>query len=177
MRIIALLLICHFVHVCASSQTALHKQRDGYCFRGTDWSIHGIGIADSAGRIDSLLGKPLRVKKVKEEDDGGDYVNEKRHYTYFDIDIVREIIDRIYTESSKVVMPSGIRVGLTLHSVLNKLNIGLENKPNKRGVLEFPSCSLGTDNEGLEISDDAWLLLSFDKANILKSIELLVNRL
>lgn len=105
------------------------------------------------------------------EDDGGRYDIKTYRYDHLQIDIVRGRVDRIYTMSNKIAMPSGIRVGYTMDQVIHIL--GRKPRDWQGTQSEFSIVTCPVNGEWLQ---EDYVSLKFNNNKILTSIEYAANR-
>ena len=135
------------------------------CLPKSEFAMSGLKLYDDQSGVRRLLGQPERVTREKGEDDGGEYTATVLHYRDMRVEIVRGVVDRLYTTSSRTRTPSGIRVGMRYETV--KRILGKEPKE----IDGYPYCYRSCD----EI-EDAYFVLRFDKRMVLSSIDIVVER-
>ena len=105
------------------------------------------------------------------EDDGGRHDVVTYEYEGFEVDAVRGYVDRIYTESEHVSMPSGIHVGHSLDEMIEifgRRPKGLQPAPT---VFQIVTCPV----DGEWVQED-YVTFRFDSDEKLISIDYAANR-
>ena len=135
------------------------------CLPKTEFAMSRLKLYDAQSAVRRLLGQPKRVTHEKGEDDGGEYTATVLHYRHMRVEIVRGVVDRLYTTSSRTRTPSGIRVGMRYETV--KRILGKEPKE----IDGYPYCYRSCDE-----TEDAYIVMRFDKRMVLSSIDISVDR-
>lgn len=166
------LLALNAVAVC---QSRLEVQDGNYCFKEANWSFHGVLIGDSLSDVEKLLGRPDSIREIPGEDDGGPYIDYRRSYGPLEVDIVRGVVDRLFSSSPWSTPKSGVRVGSPADSVFRLLGLPSTYEIDSTGTVAFTSCYWIADN-GEQYSNGGELDLHFSSARLLESIEILTLR-
>jgi hypothetical protein len=140
------------------------------CLPVKTFGLANIRLWQPSASVIRKLGKPGRTTKGKGEDDGGGYEITSYHYQEFSVDIVRGVVDRIYTTLPYQKTPEGIRVGDGRADVVRKLG-GVP----RDWKAEATTQSIVTCEEG-QITREDYVTYSFDKAGRLVRIEYAANR-
>ena len=120
--------------------------------------------------VSGTLGEPNAITMGGGEDDGGSYDVKTYHYDHLQIDIVRGKVDRIFTMSDKVTMPSGIRVGYTIDQVIQILGRKPRDWQGTQSEFNIVTCPVN----GEWVQED-YVTLKFNN-KVLVSIEYAANR-
>jgi hypothetical protein len=96
------------------------------CLPPAEFSLSGLSLYQSEATARKALGRPLRVTREQGEDDGGIYTATVLHYRRLKVEIVRGVVDRIYSGSARVSTPSGVRPGMKFEDVRRVLGKGPE---------------------------------------------------
>ena len=88
-----------------------------YCLPQSQLKLAGVELGDSSIVVLQLLGPPLQETKDSSTDDGGVYSVRHLRYPHLLVDLGRDRVELLATSSSKVSLPSGIRVGMTIQEV------------------------------------------------------------
>jgi hypothetical protein len=141
------------------------------CLPVSTFGLKGLRLWQPEVQVTALLGKPESIAISGSEDDGGPY--EIRTYDYGDlkVDIVRGRIDRIYTDSGKVAMESGIRVGQNMKQVVETLGRRPRDWQGEGFEFSIVTCPVN----GKWVQED-YVDLNFNADKILVSIEYAANR-
>jgi hypothetical protein len=140
------------------------------CLPVSTFGLEGIRLWKSDNTVSETLGKPNSITIGGGEDDGGRYAIKTYHYDHLQIDIVRGMVDRIYTSSNKVVMPSGIRVGYSMDQVIKILGREPRNWQGTQSEFSIVTCPVNGD----WVQED-YVTLKFNN-NVLTSVEYAANR-
>lgn len=141
------------------------------CLPISTFGLKGIRLWQSEDTVVTILGRPQSITYGWGEDDGGRYDVKTYHYSDVEIDIVRGNVDRIYTKSNKVSMPSGIRVGHTAKQVIQILGRKPRDWQGTRSEFSIVTCP----EKGVWIQED-YVTLKFDGDGMVQSIEYAANR-
>ena len=102
-------------------------------------------LAASLTEVQEALGRPVRQHRSSSEDDGGQYEVLQLTYRSIEVDIGRgQRVERLATTSPTVALPSGVRVGLTLGAVAERLHLS-NTAQRLRGDTLTPSVCWGDD--------------------------------
>lgn len=153
------------------SPTVLVDGGDFDCLPISTFGLKGIRLWQSEDTVVTILGRPQSITHGWGEDDGGRYDVKTYHYNDLEIDIVRGNVDRIYTKSSKVRMPSGISVGHTAKQVIQILGRKPRNWQGTHSEFSIVTCP----EKGVWIQED-YVTLTFDGNGIVQSIDYAANR-
>jgi hypothetical protein len=91
------------------------------CLPISVFGLKDIRLWEPEQSITEKLGKPLSLGKGSGEDDGGPYDILTYHYTRLSIDVVRGVVDRIYTDAPGMSTPFGVAVGDSFEQIVKKL--------------------------------------------------------
>ena len=141
------------------------------CLPVSTFGLEGIRLWEPENTVSKTLGDPNSITMNRGEDDGGTYDLKTYHYDHLKIDIVRGQVDRIYTQSSKIAMPSGIRVGYDMDQVVEILGRkprGWQGTPSEFSIVTCPV-------SGEWIQED-YVTLKFDNQKVLTRIDYAANR-
>jgi hypothetical protein len=141
------------------------------CLPVSTFGLKGIRLWKPENTILKTLGKPNSITIGGGEDDGGLYDIKTYKYSDLEIDVVRGDVDRIYTNSSKVSMPSGIRVGHSMKQVIQILGRQPRDWQGTDSEFNIVTCPVN----GKWVQED-YVKLRFNKKKILISIEYSANR-
>lgn len=141
------------------------------CLPVATFGLKGLRLWQPEAQVTVLLGKPGAIEMGGSEDDGGPY--EVRTYNYGDlkVDIVRGLIDRIFTDSSHVAMESGIRVGQSMKQVVEILGRRPRDWQGEGFEFSIVTCPVN----GKWVQED-YVDLNFNADKILVSIDYAANR-
>ena len=140
------------------------------CLPVSTFGLKGIRLWKPENTVLEAVGKPRSITHGGGEDDGGMYDIETYHYDHLQIDIVRGRVDRIYTTSDKVAMPSGIRVGYTMDQVIQILGRKPRDWQGTQSEFNIVTCPVN----GKWVQED-YVSLKFSN-KVLISIEYVANR-
>lgn len=141
------------------------------CLPVSIFGLKGVRLWQPSHELVNQLGEPKNIEKSDGEDDGGPYDILIYHYEGLTVEIVREVVDRIYTDRPITATPSGIRVGQSKTEVVNILGRvprGWQSEGNKFTIVTCPV-------NGEWIQED-YVNFYFDEDNLLKSISYDANR-
>jgi hypothetical protein len=141
------------------------------CLPVATFGLKGLRLWQPEAQVTAHLGEPASIETGGNEDDGGPY--EVRTYNYGDlqVDIVRGLIDRIFTDSADVAMESGIRVGQSMRQVIEIL--GRRPRDWQGEGLEFSIVTCPVNDKWVQ---EDYVDLNFNADKILVSIEYAANR-
>jgi len=141
------------------------------CFRISTFGLKGILLGRSYNSVINSLGKPKNIDKGFAEDDGGGYDIYIYKYKDIAIEMVRGVVDKIYTNSPSVNSPGGLRVGDTFNQVIKKLGRVPKGWENKAEYYSIGTCPV----KGRWVQDD-YVMYKFDNQNRLTEISFEANR-
>jgi hypothetical protein len=141
------------------------------CLPVSTFGLQGIRLWKPENTVSKTLGDPNTITIGGGEDDGGRYDIKTYHYDHLQIDIVRGKVDRIYTMSNKVAMPSGIRVGYTMDQVIQILGRKPRDWQGTQSEFSVVTCPVNGD----WVQED-YVNLKFNNNKVLTSIEYSANR-
>lgn len=141
------------------------------CLPVSTFGLEGLRLWEPEESIRKLLGEPQSIVIGWSEDDGGRHDVRTHHYENLEIDAVRGNVDRIFTDSRNVSMPSGIRVGDNMEEVVNILGRMPRGWTAAKSEFYIVTCPV----DGKWVQED-YVTLEFDSSNILLSIEYAANR-
>lgn len=141
------------------------------CLPLETFGLKGLRLSEPEASIVTLLGDPKSKTVGWSEDDGGRHDVVTYEYENFEVDAVRGVVDRIYTDSSDVSMPSGIHVGHNLDEMIEIFGLrprGLKPAPT---IFQIVTCPV--DEEWVQ---EDYVIFEIDGNEKLTSIEYAVNR-
>jgi hypothetical protein len=100
------------------------------CLPISIFGLKDIRLWEPEQSITEKLGKPLSLGKGSGEDDGGPYDILTYHYTRLSIDVVRGVVDRIYTDAPGMSTPFGVAVGDSFEQIVRQL-VGIAFEANR----------------------------------------------
>ena len=140
------------------------------CLPVSTFGLEGIRLWKSENTVLETLGDPNSITIGGGEDDGGRYAIKTYHYDHLQIDIVRGRVDRIYTMSNKVELPSGITVGYSMDQVIQILGRKPRDWQGTQSEFSIVTCPVNGD----WVQED-YVTLKFNN-NVLTSVEYAANR-
>ena len=141
------------------------------CLPVSTFGLEGIRLWKPEKIVSRMLGKPNSITIGWGEDDGGRHDIRTYHFDHLQIDIVRGKVDRIYTMSNKVAMPSGIRVGYTMDQIIHILGRKPRDWQGTQSGFSIVTCPVN----GKWVQED-YVSLKFNTDKVLTSIEYAANR-
>ena len=135
------------------------------CLPSAEFTLSGLSLYQSEATARKILGRPPQVTREQGEDDGGFYTATVLHYRHLKVEIVRGVVDRLYSDSPRVGSPSGVRPGMKFENVRKLL--GKEPKATGGGVYRYGPCEEG---------HSAYFDLEFNGGMILSSIAISADR-
>jgi hypothetical protein len=170
---ISLILSIHedVIQAAQPNKTALVTLGAYDCLPVSTFGLANIRLWEPRASAIRKLGKPDRTTQSKGEDDGGGYEISSYHYRHFSIDIVREVVDRIYTKLPHQKTTEGIRVGDSRAEVIRKLGATPRNWNSTDSAPSIVTC----EEKGQTTRED-YVTYNFDKSGQLVSIEYAANR-
>jgi hypothetical protein len=122
---------------------------DTYCLPQTELSLADLSLGDSARTVRRALGPPLRAVRDSGEDDGGVYPVLHLYYRDLLVDLGRNRVELLSTTSLRVQLSSGVRVGMTLDQVTDRLGLPRADQYLRADTLGPASCHDGPHDPGL----------------------------
>jgi hypothetical protein len=159
--VIVFSLLATFSQTVANPRPQLHIADS--CLPLSEFSLSGVHLRQNGSEARKILGKPRRITREKGEDDGGVYLATVLHYRHLKVEIVRGIVDRLYTDSSRTSVPSGIKPGMKYDDV--KRVLGKEPKEIDGYPYAYKACD-----------ESAYFALRFDSNMVLSSIDISADR-
>lgn len=141
------------------------------CLPISTFGLQGLLLSEPEDTIQEVLGEPESISVGWSEDDGGRHDVVTYHYESLEVDAVRGYVDRIYTASNNVSMPSGITPGQTIDEVIAILGRTPKGWKPERTRDHIVTCPV----DGEWVQED-YVTLEFDSGKILVSIEYAVSR-
>lgn len=141
------------------------------CLPVSKFGLKSIRLWAPENTVSGTLGEPNSITFSGGEDDGGRYDIKTYHYDHLQIEIVRGKVDRIYTMSNKVAMPSGIRVGYTMDQIIRILGRKPRGWQGAESEFSIVTCPVN----GNWVQED-YVTLKFNKNRVLTSVEYAANR-
>lgn len=141
------------------------------CLPVSTFGLKGIRLWKPENTVLKALGKPNSITTGSGEDDGGMYDIKTYHYDHLQIDIVRGRVDRMYTVSDKIAMPSGVRVGYTMDQVIQILGRKPRDWQGTQSEFIIVTCPVN----GEWVQED-YVYLKFNSNKVLTSIYYAANR-
>lgn len=103
------------------------------CIPEKQFGLAGFIINKNESTLSKKLARAKRVENLTGEDDGGGYKYKRYTYPHYKVEIVRRVVDRIYTDSPKINTTNGLRVGLSIDKALKILGVkSLKWSTNKK---------------------------------------------
>ena len=111
------------------------------------FELNGIRPGDNSAALQKL-GPPRAIDSYEGEDDGGQYTGKRLTFLHFQVDIEQlRGVERIATADSTVPLPAGIRIGMPLSEVEERMHFISGNLGESNEVV-LPACGVG---EGAEL--------------------------
>ena len=129
-----------------------------YCLPQSQLFLAGVELGASGDEVKALLHTTSREVRDSAMDDGGVYPLIHLYYRDLLVDLGRNGVELLQTSSSKVSLPSGVRVGMTLSEVGRRLNLVNPAKYLSGNKLSPITCEGGEgdrhspDTSGLELT-------------------------
>ena len=137
---------------------------NGQCIPTESFDIFDLTYGDSTEKVLQKLGEPIKKEPWGEEINGefvAIYHTEIWIYEKINIDITNNHILYISTTSNEYSTPAGIKPGLSKYEIFQILEIPLTNKMKSEEEIQLVHCG-----------PEAYLVLKFNKQNILEKLEL-----
>ena len=139
--------------------------------RASTFGLKDLRLSEPEETIREVLGEPDSISVGWGEDDGGRHDVVTYHYEGFQVDAVRGYVDRIYTASNNVSMPSGITPGQSMDQVVELLGRAPRGWTPVKSSFYIVTCPV----DGKWLQED-YVTLEFDSEKVLISIEYATSR-
>ncbi len=174
-HVIACLLFTSFSSVQAQLPS-MDRGDSSDCVNVSDCSANGILLGQLANGLESAFGPLQSFSHATGEDSLGEFPYRDEFYTAIRVGVVRGKVDRIRLNSPGVHLACGVAVGQSFVEVVRRLRILSLPSLDRHGRLFLQLCPWSVVNDGKESTFRGLLILEFDKAKILVTIDLSIPR-
>lgn len=131
---------------------SLHVHSNEYvepCLPSSQFNLGGLAITDNYAAIEKKFGTPKSIGTYSATDDGGEYIGKSLEYDRTEIHFEKlRGIQLISTANPKIELKLGVRVGMNINEVSERLHFNTLKPTN---IISLNVCGVTTDENLLKL--------------------------